>query len=352
LLFGEVRQAPWQFAYVFSNVYETEGEVVLEKDGTLTAAEWLIGRLAEAGFEYEPCENEGDFSPDNAEDGDEAEELPQTKDGGNTGEDSDEIGEEGEPSETAETHLSIDTNNVISISYPLGGFTPETLDNLRKMVNSKAPLIKKALEVEELPIKEDGEELAFPWFKHGIPHEELMAYAQFVERLCKTAQAKQRVTATAPEEFDNERFSMRVWGVSLGLKGAEYATLRRLLQQNLSGNSGFRYADGHPRNPRGGERVEKQVLSVRFTADMLAKIEELAEQSGMSRNALIESIVGEYVQAETGAVGETAAPAEDGEALEMTEREELGLGNERQDPIGEDGMQATDCDDEEAQDDE
>jgi predicted transcriptional regulator len=38
---------------------------------------------------------------------------------------------------------------------------------------------------------------------------------------------------------------------------------------------------------------------VRFTPEMLNKIAELAQQSNMSRNALIESVVCEYVQAET-----------------------------------------------------
>ena len=37
---------------------------------------------------------------------------------------------------------------------------------------------------------------------------------------------------------------------------------------------------------------------MRFTSDMLARIAELAEQSNMSRNMLIESVVAEYVQRE------------------------------------------------------
>jgi predicted transcriptional regulator len=105
--------------------------------------------------------------------------------------------------------------------------------------------------------------------------------------------------------------------------------------------------------------VQKEVVSVRFTPEMLEKLAEVASQSNMSRNQVIESVVCEYVQnmeylqavrehqagnSESEGAVETA-PAPDTEVLEMTEREELGLGQECRDPIGEDGMQATDCDD-------
>jgi hypothetical protein len=165
------------------------------------------------------------------------------------------------------------------------------------MVIAKGELIKAALGAENLPIITEGEEVKFPWFAK-CEHSEILAYAQFIECLCKTAQAKMRVTATAPESYDNPRFSMRVWLISLGCKGEKFAFLRKRLMRDLSGNSGFRYENKQPRNPRGVERVQKEVVSVRFTAEMLEKIAELAEQSSMSRNALIESVVCEYVQTE------------------------------------------------------
>jgi len=208
-----------------------------------------------------------------------------------------EVGDSPEGEDNGE--ISEDSEDgIFTISYPLGGFTSVMLDNLEKMVNSKAPLIKKAIGADSLPIEIDGEEVKFPWFAK-CEHSDMMAYAQFIERICKTAQAKQRVTATAPESFDNEKFSMRVWLISLGCKGEEFAFLRKRLMRDLSGNSGFRYEDKQPRNPRsGGVSEPKQVVSVRFTAEMLDKLAELASQSNMSRNQLIESVVCEYVQTE------------------------------------------------------
>jgi hypothetical protein len=107
------------------------------------------------------------------------------------------------------------------------------------MVESKAPLIKKALGVDDLPIPTTETEVQFPWFKMPLEHEAMMSYSRFIERLCKTASAKKRVTATAPEVFDNEAFSMRVWMVSLGMKGEEYSTIRKRMLAPLSGNSGY-----------------------------------------------------------------------------------------------------------------
>jgi hypothetical protein len=66
-----------------------------------------------------------------------------------------------------------------------------------------------------------------------------MAYAQFIAALCKTAKAKQRVTAKAHEDYSNPKFSMRCWLISLGLSGEEFKQTRKLLLRNLSGNSAF-----------------------------------------------------------------------------------------------------------------
>ena len=68
----------------------------------------------------------------------------------------------------------------------------------------------------------------------------------------------------------------------------------------MEGDSGQRFSTPEDRTPRQqGERVHKEVVSVRFTPEILAKLAELASQSNMSRNQLIESVVCEYMQTET-----------------------------------------------------
>jgi len=199
-----------------------------------------------------------------------------------------------------------DGSESLAIGYPLEGFTPQALENLKLMIKAKETLIMKALDVDSLPIETSETELTFAWFKAGLPHSDVYAYSQFITALCKTAKAKKRVTAQPKSSYDSERFSMRVFMISLDMKGAEFDYARKLMMRNLEGSSASPNANGESK-PR-GERVEKQVLSVRFTPEMLDRIAELAGQSGMSRNALIESIICEHVNAE---LPETETPHEE-----------------------------------------
>lgn len=149
------------------------------------------------------------------------------------------------PEAPAVEETAADTTTEITrlvIEYPLDGFTPEAIDNLTKMVLAKEALLKKALGAEELPIQiPDDQRIAFPWFSIDTDSDTATAYAQFIAALCKTAKEKKRVTAKAPEAFENEKFAMRVWLIGLGMIGAEFGAARKLLMRNLSGDSGWRY---------------------------------------------------------------------------------------------------------------
>ena len=129
----------------------------------------------------------------------------------------------------------------LALAYPLDGFTPEKLDNLNKLVSSKEVLIKKALGIDDLPIKVTADSIAFPWFPADLDGDSVKAYSQLVCALCNTAKEKKRVSAKAQESFENERFAMRVWLIGLGLSGKEYGLCRKLMSKNLTGNSAFRY---------------------------------------------------------------------------------------------------------------
>ncbi|MDR0943194.1 MAG: hypothetical protein LBM41_01535 [Ruminococcus sp.] len=146
------------------------------------------------------------------------------------------------------TDISTDDDggiDTITIEYLLEGFTPETLDNLVKMVESKEVLIKTALNTDSLPIKVLDDSIAFPWFKY-TDNANLNAYMQFITLLCQTAQEKKRVIAKAQETFENPRFAMRVWLIGLGMVGAEFATARKILTKPLEGNGAYRYGRPTP----------------------------------------------------------------------------------------------------------
>jgi hypothetical protein len=137
--------------------------------------------------------------------------------------------------------FNYEDSSSLAIGFPLDGFTDEVFANLEKLVASKAPLIKKALGVDSLPIERGETELTFDWFRAGLSREETYAFAQFITQLCKTAKDKKRVTAKPQESYENEKFTMRVWLIGLGLVGKDFALARKLLLQNLTGNGAWRY---------------------------------------------------------------------------------------------------------------
>jgi hypothetical protein len=152
----------------------------------------------------------------------------------------DPAGEDGpQASEVPDTDDSVE-NTYFAVEMPMDGFTPEVLDNLSRLVASKEQLIKKALGVDEIPIKVLQDRIFFAWFNEETDGDKANAYAQFISALCKTAKEKKRVTAKPQESFENEKFAMRVWLIALGLIGKEYSVARKLLCANLSGNSAFR----------------------------------------------------------------------------------------------------------------
>jgi len=187
---SEILNAPVNYLKAPSFAYEV-GEYRIDKEGTVTGEydHNLFERLAELGYEPE-----------------------------------------------AETSTEADTDR-LTIEVPVLGFTPEHIENLNKMVLAKEPLLKKALGLDELPIRMGLDTIQFPWFP-AEPAENATCYVQFIHALCETAKEKKRITATA-RDFTNPRFSFRVWLISLGMIGPEFKAARLALGKNLSGNSAW-----------------------------------------------------------------------------------------------------------------
>lgn len=146
------------------------------------------------------------------------------------------------------------------IEYPLDDFSPEAIERLNKMVLSKEVLLKKALGTDNLPIQILEDRCAFPWFSADAGSDSINAYTHFIAALCKTAKEKKRVNAKAQETFENEKFAMRIWLISLGMVGTEYGTARKLLMKNLSGNSGWRYGKPEKAEEVTGESASEEVV--------------------------------------------------------------------------------------------
>ena len=125
------------------------------------------------------------------------------------------------------------------VQMPKASFTEDSLNNLHRLIEAKGSLIKKALDVTELPITEEDDKLSFPWFTTETDPDEVRAYTHFITALCEMARNQKRVTAKE-KETDNDKYAFRCFLLRLGFIGADYKTERKILLRNLSGSSAFR----------------------------------------------------------------------------------------------------------------
>ncbi len=127
----------------------------------------------------------------------------------------------------------------LCIELPLKETTEAAIDNLRRMVNSKATLIKKALGTDSLEIEITEERIRFPWFDRIPKPEVISATAHFLGHMLDAAKSHKRVTAKE-KETDNEKYAFRCFLLRLGFIGDEFKETRRTLLQNLTGSAAFR----------------------------------------------------------------------------------------------------------------
>jgi hypothetical protein len=125
------------------------------------------------------------------------------------------------------------------IEMPRSSFTDTALDNLKRLVESKSNLIKKALGTETLELEITDDKVGFPWFEDGTDPDTVKAYTHFVTALCEMARIQKRVTAKE-KETDNDKYAFRCFLLRLGFIGAAYKEERKILLRNLTGSSAFK----------------------------------------------------------------------------------------------------------------
>lgn len=183
------------------------------KDGTLLfddradseEVEQVLEAIAAAGFECEPQDGEDSEVEDVSETSDNA---PQTATEG------------------------------LTMAVPRDSLSDAAIENLQRIVDSKAALLKKALGTDSLPIEVTDEKVSFPWFTE-MDGDSAKAYTHLVSALCEMARNAKRVTATE-KEVDNEKYAFRCFLLRLGFIGADYKTDRKILLKNLTGSSAFK----------------------------------------------------------------------------------------------------------------
>jgi len=126
----------------------------------------------------------------------------------------------------------------LTVTMPRTAFTDEALENLQRIVNSKAILLKKAIGTEALPIIVTEDQVSFPWFPEPNA-DEFVTYARLIDSLCEMARTVKRVTAVE-HPVESEKYTMRCFLLRLGFIGPECKKMRAILLRNLSGSSAFR----------------------------------------------------------------------------------------------------------------
>ena len=146
--------------------------------------------------------------------------------------------EETQADEIVDNIAEESSEEILIISMPKNEFTERSLENLKKIVESKGNLMKKVFQTEELPIIITEEKVNFPWFKK----ENLLSaptYMKFITAICDMAKNQKRITAKAKVN-ENEKYAFRCFLLRLGFIGNEYKQERKILLQNFTGSAAFK----------------------------------------------------------------------------------------------------------------
>ena len=128
----------------------------------------------------------------------------------------------------------------LTVAMPRSYFTNGALTNMENILKAKGSLIKKALELDKLPMEVSEEQVAFPWFSIMPKCEETVnAYTHFISALCEMAKNQKRIQAKE-KEIENEKYAFRCFLLRLGFLGISYKAERKVLLKNFTGSSAFR----------------------------------------------------------------------------------------------------------------
>ena len=114
-----------------------------------------------------------------------------------------------------------------------------SIDNLMKLLKVKGKLIKNALELDDLPVEQRKDTVAFPWFPDNIESEEIQARIHFISAVCEMSKRQKRISA-AEKAIGSEKYAFRCFLLRLGFIGEQYKAERKILLNILTGNSAYK----------------------------------------------------------------------------------------------------------------
>ena len=135
--------------------------------------------------------------------------------------------------------MTVEEPTHLSIALPREGITDAGIENLKRLVTSKATLLKKAIGTDVLPIIVHEDKIEFPWFPSMEGVDAVGAYSVLVASLFRMVAEQKRVTAVE-RPIENEKYEFRCFLLRLGMIGEKFKPMRKYLLRNLSGNSAFK----------------------------------------------------------------------------------------------------------------
>ena len=255
---GEMIGAEVEYLGVPSCAYEIDF-FTLSKDAVLSFSdrsdteivEMVLDGLADAGYDSETI-----TPPEGTDEADAEEDAPEESD------------TESEDKQNSGFPLNA------SINFPLADHTVQSLTNLICMIHSRGPLLSKATggnfsadksladeigkhefrSVHELitfirewdetnppltGISFDSDKLTFDGFGQAADADHVQTFMKLAGAMNNMALTQQRVQAKDVDD-SNEKYSLRVWLIRLGLNGKDCKADRKRLLENLSGHTAFR----------------------------------------------------------------------------------------------------------------
>jgi len=132
------------------------------------------------------------------------------------------------------------------VSIPREAAPDSAIENLKRMLQAKGALIKKAVGADNTDLEIDETVIRFPWFDTMPSSDMVGAVSKLIGKLLATAKAKKRIVVKEEvAEPENEKYAFRCYLLSLGFIGSEYKNERKILLRNLSGSSAFK--SGNPK---------------------------------------------------------------------------------------------------------
>ena len=127
----------------------------------------------------------------------------------------------------------------VCIGYPRKKMSDAGIERLKKFLEAKEDLIKKALNIESVEIEVDDEQVRFHWFEGEQDPEDIKAYSTLICSLCKFAENQKRVTCQK-QEVENEKYAFRCMLLRIGMIGDETKEVRKRLMRRLEGSASFK----------------------------------------------------------------------------------------------------------------